>query len=110
MRTELGKIEHIKIGHGGYQDAMLGATFTLSGSGWGVQSFEGFWNGSIEVTEHTKWTEAQRIESYAKVLTLLDDLLTKAKKNDVQKLIGVPIEATFDGNTLQSWRILEEVI
>jgi hypothetical protein len=37
-------------------------------------------------------------------------LLKEAKVNSVDMLKGKPVEVTFDGNTLKSWRILTEVL
>jgi hypothetical protein len=36
--------------------------------------------------------------------------LNDAKVNSVDRLKGVPVEATFDGNLLKEWRILTEVL
>jgi hypothetical protein len=37
-------------------------------------------------------------------------LLKEAKVDSVDKLKGKPVEVTFEGNTLKSWRILTEVL
>lgn len=37
-------------------------------------------------------------------------LLKDAKVSSVDRLVGKPIEATFDGQVLESWRILTEAI
>jgi hypothetical protein len=37
-------------------------------------------------------------------------LLKDAKVDAVQKLQGIPVEVTFDGNLLKEWRILTEVL
>jgi hypothetical protein len=110
-RKELGKIQSVRYGHGGYQDAMLGISFALGGSGWGVGDFWGYWAPSlIDCGEHCKWTEADRDADMAKTARRIDALLKDAKVNDVAKLAGIPIEVTFNGMTLESWRVLGEVL
>lgn len=110
--TELGKIENIRFGMGGYQDAQLGLTVTLGSkkSCWGVQDFKGFWNYEVTASEHSKWTEVDRDLEWVNLMKFVGELLSKAKKASVEDLRGVPVEATFEGMTLKSWRILEEVL
>lgn len=36
MEKKLGKIQDVKFGIGGYQDAMIGLFITLGNNGWGV--------------------------------------------------------------------------
>lgn len=112
LRKELGKIQKVHFGIGGYQDAMIGYNFTLGqgdGSGWGVcTQWKGHW--CSEPTDHSKWTDADRIKALGEAMKELGLLLQDAKKTDVYQLVGVPIEATFDGMVLQSWRILKEVL
>ena len=111
MEKKLGKIESVKFGHGGYQDAMLGLSVTLSASGWGVNDFKGNWDAElIKCTENTKWTEEDRDKGYSDTMRFVSKLLKEAKVDSVDKLKGKPIEATFDGNTLKEWRILTEVL
>lgn len=110
-KTELGKIESVSFGHGGYQDAMLGLTVSLTGNSWGTNDHKGFWAASIiECSEYCKWTEQDRDASYAEVMRFVDKLLAAAKKRNIADLKGVPIEATFEGNMLKSWRVLTEVL
>ena len=105
---EIGKIENIRFGFGGYQDAMIGLSVTLSGKAWGVGDFKGFW--TTECRKGCEWTETDRVLRLGEVVLFIQDLLTKAKKTDVAQLKGVPVEAIFEGNALKSWRILEEVL
>lgn len=110
-RKELGKIENVRFGLGGYQDAMLGITFTLEGKGWGTVDFRGTWDPQgIEVTKHTQWTEEDRSKSFADTVRFISKLLSEAKVRDVNKLAGIPVEVTFENNTLKEWRILTEVL
>lgn len=108
-RKELGKIKSIRVGLGGYQDAMIGIWLDLGGESWGVGAGEGQW--SIEHSAHCKWTEADRIHGLGQLMMTLAGWLKQAKKDHAQQLIGVPVEVTFvEFNKLKSWRILEEVL
>lgn len=107
-RTELGSIQSIKFGWGGYQDAMLGLSVTLGGKSWGAGDFRGAWG--IERSDHCKWSESDRLTQLGETCMYLKELLKSANKQTVDELQGIPIEATFDGNKLVSWRVLEEVL
>lgn len=111
IEKKIGKIESVNLGMGGYQDAMIGFNFTLGSESehWGVNTeWQGHW--AIERSEHAKWTEEARIEALGKAFQYLGRLLHDAKKTNVNQLVGVPIEATFEGMVLKDWRILKEVI
>lgn len=111
MEKRLGKIESVRFGHGGYQDAMLGLSVTLSAKSWGVGDFKGNWDAElIKCTENTKWTEEDRDKGYSDTMRFLSKLLKDAKVDSVDKLKGVPVEVTFDGMSLKEWRILTEVL
>lgn len=108
MITQLGKIQRFEIGMGGYHDAMFGLCVTLGGAGWGVQDFDGTWGH--EPDEHTKWTESEQLEHWGKMCKRVRNLMVQAKVSKVSDMVGIPIEATFNGGRLSSWRILEEVL
>lgn len=112
MEKRLGKIEDVKFGLGGYQDAMIGIHITLSGSnGWGVTNTKSAWDAElIECSEHCKWTEEDRSRQYDDIMRYISKLLSQAKVQSIDQLKGKPIEASFDGNLLKEWRILTEVI
>ena len=111
MDTKLGKIAGVSFGHGGYQDVMIGLNLTLEGDGWGVCTNISGWDAELmECTERCKWTEEDRDVDYASIIREISKLLSQAKVSKVSDLKGVPIEATFEANTLKSWRILTEVI
>jgi hypothetical protein len=111
MEKKLGKIERVSFGHGGYQECMLGLSITLSGDGWGVGDFKGNWDAElIKHTEHSKWSEEDRSKGYDETMRYLSKLLKDAKVDSVDKLKGVPVEVTFDGNLLKEWRVLTEVL
>jgi len=108
MEVMIGKINSVRIGHGGYQDAMIGITFDLGGKGWGIGDHWGAW--SIERSDYCEWTEEDRIDQLGKIFMRINELLKKSKVDDVNKLKNIPVEVTIEGNTLKSWRILEEVL
>jgi hypothetical protein len=104
---QLGKIESVKLGVGGYDDAMFGFSFVLGGKGWGVSDF---WETWSTWDEGCKWSVYDQNKMFLESLLKIKDLLKAAKVSDFSKLAGIPIEATFKENTLDSWRILEEVL
>ena len=110
MEKRIGKIKKARFGHGGYQDAMIGVSFDLGSDkdGWGVGDFWGAW--AIDRSGYCKWTEADRIAQIGGAVMRLNAVLNDAKVAKVDELAGIPIEATFDGNTLKEWRVLTEVI
>lgn len=111
METKLGKIENVKFGIGGYQDAMIGLHVTLSNNSWGVGDSNSAWDAeSVKWTENCKWTEDDRNKQYSDILRFVSKLLKEAKVDSVDKLKGIPVEVTFDGNKLIGWRVLTEVL
>ena len=110
MRKELGKIKSISIGYGGYQDCQFGVFIELGGKGWGVGDCRAYWGRAIQWNKECKWTEEDRAQAFGEALAWLDDLIIQAKKRNATELVGIPVEVTFDGNMLKSWRILTEVI
>lgn len=111
MEKQIGKINLLKIGMGGYQDAMFGVSVDLNGPGWGVSDFKGFWSPSrMPRSEHAQWTEDDRKDSIAGTFYWLDRLMKDANVSDANKLVGKPVEATFENGRLVSWRILTEVL
>ncbi len=112
MEKRLGKLVKPKFGICGYQDAMLGFSATITGNdGWGVGCNFSAWDANkIECSEYAQWTEEDRSKQYDDIMRYISDLLHKAKVTSVDQLDGIPVEATFDGNMLKEWRILEEVL
>lgn len=104
----LGKITRATFGFGGYQDAMIGLNLEFGGDGWGVGTFHGAWGNKR--SQHTKWTEEDRIKQLGETCLKLRDLLIDAKENNVNGLIGTPVEVEFEGNCLKDYRILTEVL
>ena len=111
MEKKLGKIQSVRFGHGGYQDACIGLSVTLGDGSWGVSDFKGTWDPEIiKCTEHTKWTEEDRTNNIGEAVRFVSKLLKEAKVDSVDKLKGIPVEATFDGSMLKEWRVLSEVL
>lgn len=107
IRKELGRIIKAEYGFGGYQDAQFGLSVTLGGECWGVCDFIGSWD------KRSKGATYSQAEFDAGVVTDRErviQLVKSAKKSAVSGLAGVPVEVTFEGNTLKSWRILTEVL
>jgi len=111
MEKKLGKLENVRFGIGGYNDACIGLLVTISGDGWGVCSDRTTWDAKrIKHTERCKWTEEERNASYSDIVHYISGLLAGAKVKSVDKLNGIPVEATFEKMELKSWRILTEVL
>lgn len=110
-RKELGKITAARMGFGGYQDAMVGLTIAIGGNGWAVHApFVGAWADSIKPGHGAEWNETHRERNRAQAMIMLERTLVDAKKRDVSELVGTPVEVTFEGMTLKSWRVLTEVL
>jgi hypothetical protein len=112
MEKQLGKIEKVWFGYGGYQSAQIGIFFTLSfGKSFSTSTGMSDWDPHlIEWRTDSKWTEADRDASFAKICRYISDLLRDAKVDSIDKLVGKPIEVETDGMILKSWRILTEVL
>lgn len=108
MRKEIGKIQDISFGFGGYQEAEIGISVILSGKAWGVQDFKGTW--AIERSDRAKWTEEDRIKLLGEMVMWACKIMKEANVQHLSDLKHIPVEVTFDGNTLHEWRILTEVL
>jgi hypothetical protein len=106
--TRLGKITHAEFGLGGYQDVCIGIHISMMGDGWGTSTTSSSWDPNLR--KSGEWTEEERNARYGEIVRYISDLLRDAKCNSVSELRGKPIEATFEGQTLKSWRILKEVL
>ena len=107
-RKQFGKIRKASYGFGGYQDAQFGISFDLGGEHWGVSDFWGGW--ADKPTSGAQWTRKDQLAWHAETAERICELLKAAKVNSVAKLPGIPIEVSFDGNLLKSWRVLTEVL
>lgn len=107
VTKELGKISRASFGFGGYQDAQFGLSLEFAGEGWGCGTFAGWW---ADRSELAKWGEGERMIIWSDMNLKIIRWLREAKVNDVSKLVGVPVEITFEDRMLKSWRILKEVL
>lgn len=116
MNTEkrIGKITAAIFGVGGYQDAAFGLSLTFESKrgAWGVGTFiNGGWcPGRIDPDKHCQWTEEDRGRQQIEMCRKIAETLNAAAVDDVAKLVGKPVEVTFEGNRLKDWRILTEAI
>lgn len=110
MKKRIGKIQKAEFGMGGYQDAQFGFSVTLGSDrdSWGVCSFNGYW--SDEPSENAQWSVIDQNEAFAEASRKILSVLSDANVRNVSDLVGIPVEVTFDGGTLEDWRVLTEVI
>lgn len=110
-KKEFGKITRATFGFGGYQDANFGLTLTFEGKGWGIGEFvSAGWQEALKPGKHNKWTEDNRTKLRAEMCRKIDNILTEAKVMSIDKLVGIPVEVTFNGSSLEDWRVLTEVL
>lgn len=109
IEKKIGRIKEISFGYGGYNEGMIGISFTLGSDKdhWGVSDFKGTWADRCEGAE---WSEEDQIKIWGETILWLRGLLKDSKKININDLNGVPVEVTFEDRRLQSWRILTEVI
>jgi hypothetical protein len=109
VETKLGRISNIRLGEGGYDDAMFGVSVTLSmeGGSTAVGDFKGWW---ATYPTHAKYSEVEWAAEHAKTYDWLRQIMASAKVRDLTKLQGLPVEVSLDGGRLTSWRVLTEVL
>lgn len=109
MEKRIGKIQGISFGFGGYDDAMVGVSVTLGSDKdcWGVGDFKGTW---ATRSDGAKWTVADQVKIWGDTVLWVRDILSEAKKKSIEDLKGVPVEVTFEDDTIKSWRVLTEVV
>ena len=108
---ELGKIDTVSFGLGGYQGAMLGIHFSFSFKGAGCCDSKDAWDAEkLKWSERCEWTEEDRSDAYDKIMRFVSKLLSDAKVESVSELKNIPVECTFENGTLKDWRILTEVL
>lgn len=110
IEKRIGKIKSVSFGWGGYQDAQLGITFDLGSNkeSWGVGDFWGIWGNDPD--KYAKWTTEEQVKIFGKMVKRIGKILSESNMTSIDKLIGKPIEVSFDQNMLKSWRILTEAI
>jgi hypothetical protein len=115
LETKIGKIKSMRFGlHCGRSDSLLGVHFEFDGPGWGVQSQSVLctaseWDFDRETDkDEPKAVDVDKVRS-GEVLNLIR-IMRDAKVRDVMKLVGTPVEVTFEHTWLKSWRVLTEVL
>lgn len=110
MEKRIGRIQSISFGFGGYQDAQLGISVTLGSNKecWGTGDFRGFWNTERDI--RCSWTEDDRLKYLGEVCMWAGGILNDAKVDTLEKLVGIPVEVTFEDMRLKEWRVLTEAI
>lgn len=108
LETKLGKIESVSFG---VEDGRLGLHFTFTFGSTGCVWYETIWDfATVERTEYSKWTEMEHEQEAVELMKKISNYLSDAKVSNIQDLKNRPIEATFEGRMLKSWRILTEVL
>lgn len=105
---KLGRIKRAVFGFGGYQDCCIGLRIELGGEDWDTGDFKGA--TVVKWHDGCSWTENERLRSLGDACLLISDLLRAAHVLAVEDLAGTPVEVTFAGNKLASWRVLTEVL
>ena len=108
MKKSIGKITSVKFGFGGYQDVQFGITLCVDTTDGCACT--GDWMWTNEPDRYTKWTLFDQDKAYTRIMRYVIKLMSDAKVNNVADLEGKPVEATWEGNHLESIRILTEVI
>jgi len=105
--TILGKIARVEFGK---RESSIGIWFELSGA-WSVEADYSCWDpAEITPGENHKWNEDDRSVELAEIMYKISELMHKAKVENVNDLLGIPVEYTSKNGVLDTWRILEEVI
>lgn len=107
IQKVLGKIQDVSFGH--ISDYEVGLCITFKTSAGNVQFSQTFFNVSVS-SEGKEWEEEDRTEKYAEIVKTISVLLSTAKVSDIKDLVGIPVEVSFNGSLMESWRILVEVL
>lgn len=106
----IGKIETVRVGMGGYDDAMFGVSFTLCSikDCWSIGDFKGTWASPPD--KYANWTVDDQTKHWGNVMREMADLLKQASVSDIQQLVGKPVEVSIENGRLKSWRLLTEAL
>lgn len=95
MTEQIGVIQKVRFGNCGYQECMIGFSFTLGGKGWGtVHEIIGGWN--IEPTPSAQWTHESRIKGCGEAVWKVSKIMEDAKVTNLNDLVGKPVVVTFE--------------
>ena len=104
----LGKISKV---HFGVYEGRFGIRITFSMGSSGVIATYLAWDPTVTPpSEFAKWTLEDQDKELALIARRVSKILDDAKVNEVYELQGKPVEVTLDGNKLEDWRILTEVL
>lgn len=107
VEKKLAKIETAKFGCIWDRDFLFGLQLGFAGKGWGVG------DGGIHVmnmSEMCKWTDEEKQKAAHNIMKFTYELLKEANVQSVDKLVGIPVEVTLDGNLFKEFRVLTEVL
>lgn len=107
LRTELGKITKASFGVVDDRPYLIGLQLFFESSSWGVGDGGKY---MMNNSDTCRYKDGQREQAALRVIQQVHDLLAEAKVDSVAKLVGKPVEVTFDGNMFHSFRILTEVL
>lgn len=110
MKKELGRIEKVIFGSGGYQGAQFGIWFSFNCNSSCCGDGRGVWQGPP--SSSAKWNIEDKKREMGAIMLYIEEIMSQAKVGRVEDLKGKPVQCTFDdsGNRLESWRILTEVL
>ena len=107
MQKYLGKIEEVYFGLDRDYPFLFGLELTFKfDNGCFVTSTMDV----VNIGETCKWTTEERSKAITKCIDQVVKVMKDANVNEIMKLKGKPVELTIEGNTLQDYRILTEVI
>ena len=106
MQKYLGKIEDVYFGLDRDYPFLFGLELTFKFDGCFVTSTRDV----VNIGETCKWTPEERSKAITECMDQIVKVMKDANVNEIIKLKGKPVELTIEGNTLQDYRILTEVI
>lgn len=106
MKKYLGKIENVYFGLDRDYPFLFGLELTFKFDGAFVTSTKDV----VNIGETCKWTPEERSQAITKCMDQVIKVMKDANVKEITKLKGKPVELTIEGNTLQDYRILTEVI
>lgn len=105
MHKEIGYIEKVTFGKGGYNDDMIGILLCFKGKNWIVNDDRLTWDWNIVKDE---WIKDRDI-AYRDMVIFLSKLLSDAKVNTIEELVGIPVEIEFDRrNSIVDFNIIKK--
>lgn len=105
MTKKLGHIKAVKFGLCGYQDAMLGFSFDLGGKIWSTTH-------TIPLCWSKDAGQARTTDVTLSGIAIIAKLMQKAKVTDINKLVGIPVEVSFESDLGPNigFEIIEDMI